>query len=214
MKFLKKNQIIISTIAIMLIAVGYLSYKPKQENALATASLLDSEEMASIGDATFVSSSSVISENESIEQENLNNVNNMTNEILEEEQNSTLETSSNLKDENLEYFTESRLERDKMYAETLETYQKIIESNQMSSEQKNIAQTEIKNINQEKNAIMITENLIKTKGFEEVIIFVNIDSISVIIKSEELNEEQIAQIQNIVSRELKSEVENIHISIK
>lgn len=211
MKFLKKNQIILSTIAILMIAVGYLSYNPSQEDTLDTATLMDSEEMASIGDATFVSSSSIATENEVVEQAN---VNNQTNTIPSEEQNNTIETSIAAEDEVSEYFTESRLQRDKMYAETLESYQKIVDSTQMSSEQKNIAQTEIQNINQEKNAIMITENLIKTKGFEEVILFVNIDSISVIIKAEELNEEEIAQIQNIVSRELKAEVENIHISIK
>ena len=45
-------------------------------------------------------------------------------------------------------------------------------------------------------------------------IFVNSTSVSVIIKAEELTADQIAQIQNIVSRELNVEIESIHISIK
>ena len=45
-------------------------------------------------------------------------------------------------------------------------------------------------------------------------IFVNGDSINIIIKTKELSEEQIAQIQNIVSRELNGDIENIHISCK
>ena len=61
---------------------------------------------------------------------------------------------------------------------------------------------------------MIAENLIKNKGFEDVVIFVNGESISVIIKGAEITPEQIAQIQNIVSRELSAEVDNIHISNK
>ena len=61
---------------------------------------------------------------------------------------------------------------------------------------------------------MITENLIKNKGFEDLVIFVNGDSINIIIKTKELSEEQIAQIQNIVSRELNGDIENIHISCK
>lgn len=207
MKRLKKNQIILSVTAIMLIAAGYLNYTGKANNTLATGTLLDSEEMASIGDATFVSSSATASENE------------MENEIGEEENiqtNAVVETTAtevNNSDES-EYFTKSRLDRDKMYAATLDSYQKMIDSEQMSTEQKSIAQTEIQNINQEKNAVMITENLIKTKGFEDVVLFVNVDSISVIVKAEGLSEEEIAQIQNIVSRELKANVENIHISMK
>ena len=96
----------------------------------------------------------------------------------------------------------------------LESYQNILENSQISETQKEISQNEIKNINDTKNAIMIAENLIKNKGFEDVVIFVNGESISVIIKGEEITPEQIAQIQNIVSRELSAEVDNIHISNK
>ena len=96
----------------------------------------------------------------------------------------------------------------------LETYQKILENNSISQEQKGISEQEIAKINQTKNAIMIAENLISTKGFENSVIFVNDTSVSVIVKAEKLEQEQIAQIQNIVSRELKVELENIHISNK
>ena len=61
---------------------------------------------------------------------------------------------------------------------------------------------------------MIAENLISTKGFSDSVIFVNGDSVSVVIKAEALQQEQIAQIQNIISRELKVDVTNIHISNK
>ena len=73
---------------------------------------------------------------------------------------------------------------------------------------------EITKINQTKNSIMICENLIKTKGFENVIIFVNGESISVIVGIGDLKQEEVAQIQNIVARELNCKVENIHISTK
>ena len=62
---------------------------------------------------------------------------------------------------------------------------------------------------------MVCENLISTKGFNNNIVFVNGESISIIIGSEqELTKEQVAQIQNIISRELKANIENIHISQK
>lgn len=197
-----KGQIFFGVAAIMLIAVGYLNYSNQTNEAVATGTMLDAEEMASIGDATFVSSTATV-ENE-VEANFV--------------QNETIPTSSqeekSVKDSKSEYFTKSRLERDKMYAASLDSYQKIVESTQVSTEQKSLAQEEIQKLNQEKNAVMITENLIQTKGFEEVILFVNMDSISVVVKAEKLTDEQIAQIQNIVSRELKADVEDIHISIK
>lgn len=197
-----KGQIFFGVAAILLIAVGYLNYSNQTNEAVATGKMLDAEEMASIGDATFVSSTATV-ENE-VEANFV--------------QNETIPTSNqeerSIKDSKSEYFTKSRLERDKMYAASLDSYQKIVESTQVSTEQKSLAQEEIQKLNQEKNAVMITENLIQTKGFEEVILFVNMDSISVVVKAEKLTDEQIAQIQNIVSRELKADVEDIHISIK
>ena len=61
---------------------------------------------------------------------------------------------------------------------------------------------------------MICENLIKTKGFDNSVVFVNGDSISIIVEDEQLSPEEVAQIQNIISREMNAKVENIHISNK
>ena len=101
-----------------------------------------------------------------------------------------------------------------MYSQTLETYQKMLDNSNVSEEQKAIVTQEITKLNQEKNAIMISGNLLLTKGFEKCVIFVNVDSISVIIGKEELKQDEIAQIQNIVSREMNAKVENIHIMTK
>ena len=80
---------------------------------------------------------------------------------------------------------------------------------------KQSATEEIKKINDTKNSIMICENLIKTKGFTNAIIFVTGQSVSAIVEtSEELKQEEVAQIQNIIQRELNVEAENIHISSK
>ena len=101
-----------------------------------------------------------------------------------------------------------------MYSQMIESYQNILENQNIPNDQKSIAQTEIKNINDTKNAIMIAENLIKLKDFDDVLILVNDDSVNVVVKALDLSEDQIAQIQNIISRELKAELNNIHISTK
>ncbi len=53
-----------------------------------------------------------------------------------------------------------------MYSQMLESYQKILQNNNITDTQKEISQNEIKKINDTKNAIMITENLIKTKDLK------------------------------------------------
>lgn len=205
MKVLKRNQIIIFLLALMLVTAGYLSTTSNQDwlqtsvstsyNNTNVANIVD--DSATIGDATFVNGG-VLVENED------------ENTIL----NNTIDTSNTNINEEDNYFSDSKLQRDTMYSQSLDSYQKMLDSTTISSEQKAIAQNEITRINNEKNAIMISENLIKTKGFEDIVIFINGDSINAVIKSDKLSQEEIAQIQNVLSRELNSDISNIHISNK
>ena len=87
----------------------------------------------------------------------------------------------------------------------------MLDNSNVSEEQKAIVTQEITKLNQEKNAIMICENVLSTKGFNKCVIFVNVDSISVVVGKEKIETDEIAQIQNIVSREMNAKVENIHI---
>lgn len=206
---LKKNQVIISVIAIMLIAAGYMNYMANNKQTLQTAALKDSEKYGDLGDATLVSTNAV---SENVEETGAL-VENTPENIETVTENTVSETSVPAVSDN-QYFAESKLEREKMYSQMLESYQKIINNSQISDKQKAISQNEIKKINDTKNAIMISENLLKNKGFEDLIIFVNGDSISIVIKAKELTQEQIAQVQNIIVRELKADIENIHISNK
>ena len=112
------------------------------------------------------------------------------------------------------YFEETRLNREKMYSEMIETYEKLIRNEATPNDQKAISAQEISNITNIKNGIMISENLIKNKGFEDVVILVTNDTASVVVKSYNLNQEQISKIQNIIQRELKIESRNINISNK
>lgn len=210
MKILKKNQIIILVIALMLVSAGYLNY---------SANLNEVQKTASIGDAKLVSSNGIVEINtqETALVENQNNeIETNANEtaLVENNKEQTEETTkTNAKISN-EYFSQTRLNRESMYSQMVESYQKILENESVASDQKAIAQTEIKNINDTKNKIMICENLIKTKGIDDVIIFVNDKSISVVVKAENLEEDKIAQIQNIIAREMNTQINDIHISNK
>lgn len=216
MKLFKKNQVVIYVIALMLVVAGYLNYTATNnlDSAIQTSSREEGlDKMANIGDAQLVSSN-VVSEENYIEENTTNTTNNSivnNNEIVD---NNTITTSSGSVSSNNEYFSTSKLERDTMYSQMLETYEKVLNSNNSLETQKQSASEEITKINNVKNGIMICENLIKTKGFKNVVIFVNGDSISVIVEDEQLSPEEVAQIQNIISRELNAKVENIHISSK
>ena len=232
MKILKKNQIVIYVIALMLMAVAYLNYTTNTAEQSVEASMQmearDDSNSANIGDARLVSSNDVVqntnTDNESSTNStnstdsNINNSQNIENKANEENNNDsgnneTQETNAQINTDD-DYFTKSKLERDTMYSQMLESYENILNRTNSLETQKQSATDEIKKINDTKNSIMICENLIQTKGFENSIIFVNGNSISVILKSDELSQEEVAKVQNIVSREMNAEIENIHISTK
>ncbi len=222
MKLFKKNQVIIYVIVLMLMAAGYLNYttNTKQQASVETAMQMESNDdmqLADVGDATLVNSNDVATEsasdsNNETENQNENNTT-MNNESTNQtdEANNTIDTNSS---NDNDYFTKSKLERDTMYSQMIETYEKILNSTNSLETQKQTATEEITKINNTKNSIMICENLIRTKGFENNVVFVNNESVSVIIGAEEIQQEEIAQIQNIIARELKAEIENIHIAKK
>ena len=200
---LKTSAIAVYVLALMLVTVGYWNYISKESQTLQTVSVgndTTSEEKKdeNLGDAQLVSN----------------------NELIQEEEEQTINEKDSIEEQkenenkNDGYFGESRLARDTMYSQTLETYKEMLNNSNVSEEQKAIVTQEITKLNKEKNAIMICENLISTKGFEDCVIFVNVDSISVIIKATELKSDEIAQIQNIISREMGAEIENIHIMTK
>lgn len=230
MKIIKKNQVVIFVIALMLVTAGYLNFTNQQnlqQNLLPTGSLADSEQMAAIGDATLVSANQTSEKNNTNESNTITSNTEQTNTNVVDNKNNTIESNSNSitatntttetnNNQNTDdhYFTQSKLDRDNMYSQTLENYQKILETDNLKAEEKTKAQEEIKRINTEKNAIMIAENLIKTKGFEDVVLFVNNGNVTGVIKAEKLDEKQIAQIQNIITRELNVKPNKINISNK
>lgn len=222
MKMLKKNQVVIYVVALMLVVAGYLNYSAT--NDLGSTIQTSSTEEEAVGIENVVNQ--INDSNSGVMVNNSNtNTNAIENPVQNQEEASTSEeiarSTNNIGDAQLvssnaetDYFSTSKLERDTMYSQMIETYENILSNSNSLETQKQSAQEEIKKINDIKNSIMICENLIKTKGLDQCVIFVNGKSVSVVIGAEELTQEQIAQVQNIVSREMNAHVENIHISTK
>ena len=190
---IKKKEVLLGILAIFFMIVGFISYNPIANKEYSKIADVTNYSETKLGEATLVSSNEVV---ENVADENQTSENTITENVQKD------------------YFLEARMNRDSIYSESIETYEKLLESSSVTNDQKAIAQNEISNITNEKKTIQSTESLIKIKGFEDVVIFKNSDSVSVVVKAEKLEQNQIAQIQNIISRELTTEITNIHISTK
>ena len=174
-KLVKKNQIVLVATALMLVTAGYLNYTNNIKMAalgdaqLVSTNVLSNEEtnaskeqVDEVIETSVNNEESTLPEAEIAEEENYNNDNELEekdnselNEKTENDNNNSMQISTKANDS--EYFTKTKLEREKMYSQMLETYQKIMENSSIPNDQKAIASNEIKNINSKKGAIATIE---------------------------------------------------------
>lgn len=217
---IKKNQILAGAVTLMLVTAGYLNYKydPNRPYDIEITGIIEEN----LGDAVLVNANGEIEEFENNKNDDHMIVQNGATPVFQN--NSSLSEIRSgeeiLNDENTEekvfkeiedYFVSTRIDRTNNYAEQIESYENILNGENISEEQKQRAQTEIEKINDIRNSIMISENLIKLKGFEETVILVNDNSINIIVDAENLNSNEVAQIQNIILNEFSVDIKNIHI---
>ena len=222
---IKKNQILAGAVTLMLVTAGYLNYKydPTKPYDVEVTGMIEEN----LGDAILVDSHGIVQNpiisgeqtNYTISQEGsipvFQNQTDLTR--LNEISGDNIKTSNEMQEgekvfkEIEDYFISTRIDRTNHYAEQIESYETILLGVNTSEEQKKKAQEEIEKINGIRNSIMIAENLIRLKGFEEAIVLVNENSINVIVASDNLSATEVAKIQSIIINEFSVEIEKVHI---
>ena len=109
-----------------------------------------------------------------------------------------------------------KYDRDNMYSELSENYNNVIKNEKSSDEEIKEYQQKLSELIKQKNLITMVENVIKAKGIEDIVIIpTNNDNINVVIKSsEDLTQQQIAQIQQILVDQLDANANKISIECK
>lgn len=109
-----------------------------------------------------------------------------------------------------------KYDRDNMYSELSENYNNVIKNEKSSDEEIKEYQQKLSELIKQKNLITMVENVIKAKGIEDIVIIpTNNDNINVVIKSsEDLTQQQIAQIQQILVDQLGANANKISIECK
>lgn len=114
---------------------------------------------------------------------------------------------------NIDFFTEYRIERDKMRSERTEILRNSIKETN-DEEHRQSLREKILSMVQEKKQETEMESLIKAKGFADALIFCSDKSISAIIKTEILTKEDVMQVADIIMRITNAKPEDITISAK
>ena len=193
-KILKKNQIIVTGLALMIALAGYLNYSgtflkgeetKEVDNDLANVELLDiSEEDLTVTDGEIAQ----LDEGETPGEAILTNGN-----------------VSNI-------VAQAKINREQVRAKSKESLQTIIDNENLSEDQKSEAVSAMVTMTELAEKEVAIESLLASKGFENVVVSLNENSADVIVDGTNLTDAKIAQIEDIVVRKAGIEASEIVIT--
>ena len=110
-----------------------------------------------------------------------------------------------------DFFASAVINRQRVRDEAMETLRQVADSPDAMQETKNQALKSIEDMVAEMNSEVNIETLVKAKGFEECVAVISDEKCSIIVKSEGLTAEQVAQILDIAISESKLAADDIKI---
>ncbi len=110
-----------------------------------------------------------------------------------------------------DYFAASRADRDTSRSETVLYYETIIGNEATSAEAKANAEKDLAALVSGIDTEQRLETLIKALGFDDCLVTVGKENINVIIKSDALTDQEVAQVLEVVNSETGKLVENVRI---
>ena len=194
----------------MLVVAGYINYKynPEREKNLGQTIYVNGKDSFKYENVSIYGNSNEEKLNSNQDSSNAKSVN--SNVTDKKEINNESDKTSN---DSISVF---RYDRDNMFSEMSENYNKIIANENTSKDQVNEYQKKLNSLIEEKNLITMVENVIKSKGIDDIVIIpTSNDNINVVISSkEELKKDQIAIIQQILVDQLGANAKKISITTK
>ena len=215
-RLFRKNQIIITSLAIMIVIAGYLNFtadqtKPvKQEAAAETAEKIreeniQAEEAAAGAEADITSFpdedlASVSAEAESTADKETPEGEKVGEAVL------TSSASAGA------FSASAKLNREQVRSKNEASLLEIINNTDISEDMKADAIASMNRMTDRAEKELDAELLLEAKGFKDSVVSINDDSVDVIVGAAEITDEQKAQIEDIVTRKTERNVSDIVIT--
>ncbi|MDF2988168.1 MAG: hypothetical protein K0R50_3678 [Eubacterium sp.] len=185
MKFLKRKQIIVLSLVLMLVIAGYLQYSYNK------SSQFSEEDSAQIGDAVYV-------DNQEVTDEGTASINSEKTVTASKEANN--------------YFAQAKMDRDVVRGKDIDIMKGIADDQLATKEQKAEAHSKMMKIIETSQKETNIETLIKGKGFGDVVaLFGDDGSVDIVVKAPAISKQQTAQIVDIVTRQANISLDKIVI---
>lgn len=238
---MKKNQIMITALAVMIAIAGYLNFagnKISEESLVVSDDVMTEEEMTALLD---LSEEDIVSDIDSLEEEAVLTENYteeemvvVTDEVALEEEPvySEIEVELTSNQEEAEedvvegtpgeaVFTSThavstlsaaKLLKEQTRAKNKEALTEIVNNEILDSAQKEEAVADMVELTRRSEMEMEAEILLSSKGFTETVVSIGENSVDVVVCLETLSDAQLAQIMDVVTRKTQMPAENVIIS--
>ena len=205
---IKRNQIIITALVVMIAVAGYLNYmdgRPNETNQLTLN--MDGEVAALIPDDVTTTSGHLIMEvgDSFILDENPD----IYTDVERPEAGEAIFVSGR---GSTTYFAQARLEREQSRAKQKEILTEMINNVNLEHAKRAEVADEMLSITKRIEKETAAEAMIEAKGFKEVYVRIDDDTVDVVVNKEMLSDAEIAQIEDIVRRKTGMETAKIRIS--
>ncbi len=215
-RLFRKNQIIITSLAIMIVIAGYLNFtadqtKPvKQEAAAETAEKIreeniQAEEAAAGAEADITSFPDEDLASVSAEAESTTDTETPEGEKVGE---AVLTSSASAS----AFSASAKLNREQVRSKNEASLLEIINNTDISEDMKADAIASMNRMTDRAEKELDAELLLEAKGFKDSVVSINDDSVDVIVGAAEITDEQRAQIEDIVTRKTERNVSDIVIT--
>lgn len=193
---IKKNQMIITGLAVMIAVAGYLNYSGSQLGE----SLLGVES-ASVEDESFaldISAEDMYAESGTEEMGDILSLDESTDvAAASSDPGETVMVSSTV---NLGLVSEAKVTREQTRSKNKEILMELINSTNITEEQKQSAIDQMVSMTDIAERELAAETLLAAEGFDEVVVSINDAGADVVVSSTQVSDAQRAQIEDIVKR--------------
>ena len=214
----KKNQVIITALVAMIAAAGYLNYIDSAPQKANEVMLTDNSDIALVGDSNNVAvtddhpeiaaAESTTSGNTSSEK-NEEKTTNVNKAEADSDAGAAVFVNSST---DTSYFVQAKLDREQSRAKQKDMLNEMLNNEKATSEQKNEATTAMLQIQKRIEKENAAEDMLKAKGFSEVYVRIDDDTVDVVVDKEKLTDTEIAQIEDTIKRKTGLPADKIRIT--
>ena len=222
-RIVKKNQFILTLLAVMIAVAGYLSYAGKfqmsgKKQAAATAS--ETGEGTLAAGLLEISDEELLAENQAGKNQDISVAEEGQDEALAQETNAEAAGSDTPGEAVLtggsavtNYVSQAQLSREQVRSKNKETLLEVINNSALSEEQKNEAVNQMIALAETAEKENAAETLLGAKGFTGSVVCINGSTVDVVVGKTELTDAQRAQIEDIVKRKTEADAADVVITL-